>query len=142
MNMYPKADVPVFQMSIDYGKPPRYHFELAKQLSGLRKKGVMIVASGNVVHNLGMVSWGNAEKKFDWAVEFDTMVKKSIEEDNAEPLLEYQKLGSLAQLAHPTNDHYLPLIYAVALRDKTDGFEFFNDSFDLGSISMRSVIFS
>jgi 4,5-DOPA dioxygenase extradiol len=141
-NMYPAANVPVFQMSIDYGKAPRYHYELAKELLSLRNKGVLIVASGNVVHNLGMVSWGDSEKKFDWAVEFDAIVKKSIEENNPQPLLDYQKLGTLATMAHPTNDHYLPLMYTLGLREKTDTFEFFNDSFDLGSISMRSVIFS
>lgn len=141
-NMYPEANVPVFQMSIDYAKPPLYHYNLAKELSGLRERGVLIVASGNIVHNLGMVSWGDQEKKFDWAVEFDAMVKKSIEDNDPDPLIHYQKLGQLATLAHPTNDHYLPLMYAVGLRDKADRFDFFNNSFDLGSISMRSVIFS
>lgn len=140
-NMYPLADIPVFQMSIDYGRPPEYHYNLAKELSALRSKGVLIVASGNVVHNLGMVSWGDSGKKFDWAVEFDGLVKKSIEDNNPEPLLNYQKLGQLATMAHPTNDHYLPLMYAIGLRSKTDKFSFFNDTFDLGSISMRSVIF-
>lgn len=141
-NMYPKADVPVFQMSIDYGKPPQHHYDLAKQLSVLRNKGVLIVASGNVVHNLGMVSWGDKEKQYDWAIEFDNMVKKSIEEKNADALINYQKLGRIASMAHPTNDHYLPLIYAIGLRDTADTFDFFNNTFDLGSISMRSVIFS
>jgi len=141
-NMYPKADVPVFQMSIDYGKPPVYHYNLAKELSTLRDKGVLIVSSGNVVHNLGMISWGDSGKKFDWAVEFDELVRKSIEENNPSPLVEYQKLGKIATLAHPTNDHYLPLMYAIGLRDKKDKFEFFNSTIDMGSISMRSVIFS
>jgi 4,5-DOPA dioxygenase extradiol len=141
-HMYPAADVPVFQLSIDYAKPPQYHFNLAQELAVLRNKGVLIVASGNVVHNLGLVSWRDSTKQYDWAIEFDSLVKKSIEENNPEPLLQYQKLGELAQLAHPTNDHYLPLMYALGLRDKKDNFSFFNDSFDLGSISMRSVIFS
>ncbi len=141
-NMYPQANVPVFQMSIDYSKPPVYHYNLARELAALRSKGVLIVASGNVVHNLGMVSWGDKEKKFDWAVEFDGLVKKSIEDNNSEPLINYQKLGQIATMAHPTNDHYLPLMYSIGLRDKTDTFEFFNTEFDLGSISMRSVIFS
>lgn len=141
-NMYPQANVPVFQMSIDYGKVPQYHYDLARQLFSLRNKGVLIVASGNIVHNLGMVSWGDKEKKFDWAVEFDAIVKKNIEDNNPAPLVDYQKLGRLATMAHPTNDHYLPLMYTLGLRSKTDNFRFFNDSFDLGSISMRSVIFS
>lgn len=142
MNMYPQANVPIFQMSIDYSQPPIYHYKLAKELSVLRRRGVLIVASGNAVHNLGMVSWGDQGKKFDWAIEFDSIVKKSIEDNNDTPLLNYEKLGNLARMAHPTNDHYLPLIYAIGLREKTDKFNFFNDSFDLGSISMRSVIYS
>ncbi len=140
-NMYPLANIPVFQMSIDYGKSMQYHFNLAKELSVLRSKGVLIVASGNVVHNLGRMSWGNDSKKFDWAIEFDNFVKKSIEDNNSTALIEYQKLGEIASLAHPSNDHYIPLIYTLGLRSKTDKFQFFNDSFDLGSISMRSVIF-
>jgi 4,5-DOPA dioxygenase extradiol len=141
-NMYPQANVPVFQMSIDYGKPPQYHYELGKELASLRNKGVLVVASGNVVHNLGMISWGDSGKKFDWAIEFDGLVKKSIEDNNPTPLIEYQKLGKLASMAHPTNDHYLPLMYTIGLRSKSDKFQFFNDTFDLGSISMRGVIFS
>lgn len=141
-NMYPKANVPVFQMSVDYGKPPIYHYNLAKELSVLRSRGVLIVASGNIVHNLGMVAWGQAEKKFDWAIEFDAMVEKAIQDNNPAPLINYQKLGKIATMAHPTNDHYLPLMYAVGLRNKKDEFGFFNNTFDLGSISMRSVIFS
>lgn len=141
-NMYPKADIPVFQLSIDYAKPPQYHFNLAKELSFLRTKGVIIIASGNVVHNLRMMRFGENVKPYDWALEFDALVKKSIEENNSTPLVEYQKLGALATLAHPTNDHYLPLMYSLGLRDKADNFQFFNDTFDLGSMSMRSVVFN
>ena len=142
MNMYPEASVPVYQMSVDYRKPAEYHFNLAKELSFLRNKGVLIVASGNVVHNLRMVKWEEGAKPFDWAVEFDEIVKKSIEEDNPKVLVEYEKLGEVARLSHPSNDHYLPLMYTLGLRDKSDGVEFFNDSVDMGSMSMRSVIFS
>jgi 4,5-DOPA dioxygenase extradiol len=141
-NMYPLANVPVFQMSIDYDKPPLYHFNLAKELYELRKKGVLIVASGNVVHNLGIISWDGKIKAHDWAVEFDALVKKSIEDNNPTPLVEYQKLGKLATIAHPTNDHYLPLMYTLGLRDATDSVQFFNETLDLGSLSMRSVLFS
>lgn len=141
-NMYPKADVPVFQMSIDYAKPPQHHFNLAKELSFLRTKGVMIIASGNVVHNLRMMRFGENMKPYDWAVEFDVLVKKAIEENNPQLLIDYHKLGSVASLAHPTNDHFLPLMYSLGLRDKTDNFQFFNDTFDLGSVSMRSVVFN
>lgn len=141
-NMYPLANVPVFQMSIDYGKPMQYHYNLAKELTSLRTKGVLIVASGNVVHNLGMIAWGDSEKKFDWALDFDNYVKKNIEEHNDEALINYQKLGQIATLAHPSNDHYIPLIYTLGLRTKKDTLQFFNDSLELGSISMRSVVFS
>jgi 4,5-DOPA dioxygenase extradiol len=142
MNMYPDADIPVFQMSIDFGKAPIYHYNLARELQALRSKGVLIVASGNIVHNLGMVSWDNSVKKYDWAIEFDSIVKKAIENRNDDALTGYQKLGKLATMAHPSNDHYLPLMYTIGLRDKKDELRFFNDSFDLGSVSMRSLIFS
>jgi len=120
----------------------QYHYNLAKELTSLRTKGVLIVASGNVVHNLGMIAWGDSEKKFDWALDFDNYVKKNIEEHNDEALINYQKLGQIATLAHPSNDHYIPLIYTLGLRTKKDTLQFFNDSLELGSISMRSVVFS
>jgi len=141
-HMYPAADVPVFQMSIDYNKPAAYHFELGRQLSALREKGVLIVASGNVVHNLGQISWNNPNQKYDWAIEFDELVKKSIENNTPATLLGFEKIGALARQAHPTPDHFFPLMYILGLRRKEDTFSFFNDTFDLGSISMRSVIFS
>ena len=140
--MYPLANIPVFQMSIDYGKPMDYHFKLASELAGLRKKGVLIIASGNVVHNLGMISWNDPNHKFDWAIEFDDLVKTSIEQDHPQALIDYQKLGKIASMAHPSNDHYIPLLYALGLREKSDAFEFFNSEIEFGSLSMRSVIFS
>ncbi|MDI1353309.1 MAG: 4,5-DOPA dioxygenase extradiol, partial [bacterium] len=97
-HLYPLANVPVFQLSIDYNKSPQYHFNLGKELRELRRKGVLIMGSGNIVHNLGMVSWGNSEKKYDWAIEFDSFVKKNIEENNSQALVDYQKLGQLATL--------------------------------------------
>ncbi len=142
LNMFPKADIPVFQMSIDYYKPLQFHFDLGKELASLRSKGVLIIGSGNVVHNLRQVRWQENAKPFDWAIEFDELVKKSIEDNNPKPLLEYQALGQIANLAHPTNEHYLPLIYTLGLRETSDQFQFFNDSIDMGSMSMRSIIFS
>jgi 4,5-DOPA dioxygenase extradiol len=140
-NMYPEANIPIFQMSIDYAKPPIYHFNLAKELAALRSKGVLIISSGNVVHNLGMIQWDETSKPFDWALQFDELVKKNIEDNNPAPLINYQKLGNLATLAHPTNDHYLPLMYTLGLRQQSDSFQFFNDTMDMGSLSMRSVLF-
>lgn len=139
-SMYPAADIPVYQMSIDYTKPAEYHFKLAKELAFLRTKGVLIVGSGNVVHNLGRLSMNGST--FDWALEFDAFVKKNIDEDTPQNLVDYTKLGALATIAHPSNDHYLPLIYTLGLRDKTDEKMYFTENFDLGSISMRSVLFS
>lgn len=141
-NMYPAADVPVFQLSIDFGKPPAYHLQLGKELAALRNKGVLIISSGNVVHNLGMIQWDEKKPAFDWAIEFDEYVKKAIEQNDPQALTTYQKLGSVATMAHPTNDHYLPLMYTLGLRHAKDEFRFFNDTLDMGSLSMRSVIFS
>ncbi len=141
-NMYPNANIPVFQMSIDATKPPLYHFNLAKELFELRNQGVLILASGNIVHNLGILSWDGKIKAFDWALEFDAFVKNNIIDNNPLALIDYQKLGKLATLAHPTNEHYLPLLYALGLRDNTDTVQFFNEDMDLGSLSMRSVVFS
>lgn len=141
-NMYPEADVPVFQLSIAYERPMNYHRDLAKELGFLRQRGVLIVASGNLVHNLQKIRWEQNAKPYDWALEFDAFVKKSIESGNEKALIDYKNLGALADMAHPTNDHYLPLIYAASLRDKTDGFRFFSEGIDAGSVSMRSVIFS
>lgn len=138
--MYPAADIPVYQMSIDYTQSPAYHFELAKELSFLRSKGVLIVGSGNVVHNLGRLSMNG--KTFDWALEFDAFVKKNIDENTPQNLVAYSKLGALANMAHPSNDHFLPLIYTLGLRDQADEKLYFTENFDLGSISMRSVMFS
>jgi 4,5-DOPA dioxygenase extradiol len=141
-NMYPLADIPVYQLSVDYSKPPEYHYALARELGSLRDRDVLIIASGNLVHNLQRAKWTGKVPPFDWALEFDSFVKKNIEDFNPKALNEYRKLGAVAQLAHPTNDHYLPLMYAIGLRDKNDQVEFFNDSFDMASMSMRSVIFS
>lgn len=142
MNMFPKANVPVYQMSIDYTKDMTYHFNLAKELQVLRNKGVLIIGSGNVVHNLRQLNWNANAKPFDWALEFDELVKNNIINDTSTNLVNYEKLGALAKIAHPSNEHYIPLIYTLGLRDKHDSLSFFNDSFDLGSISMRSVLFS
>jgi len=138
---YPNANIPVFQMSIDATKPPLYHFNLANELFELRKLGVLILASGNIVHNLGVLSWDGKIKAFDWALEFDTFVKNNIIDNNPLALIDYQKLGKLAALAHASNEHYLPLLYALGLRENTDSVQFFNEEMDLGSLSMRSVVF-
>lgn len=137
--MYPLAKIPVYQLSIDYSKPAQYHYELAKELSALRKKGVLIIGSGNIVHNLGMVQW--SDKAFDWAIEFDEKIKQLILKKDHNSIINYEKLGAAAKLSIPTNDHYLPLIYSLALQHEKDEISFFNETTTMGSISMRSVKF-
>jgi 4,5-DOPA dioxygenase extradiol len=136
--MYPQADIPVFQLSIDYTQPPQYHYDLAKQLALLRTKGVLIVGSGNIVHNLGRINWSG--KPYDWAIEFDNAIKNYIDARNHQAVIDYEMLGNAAKLSVPTNDHYLPLLYALALQEKNDGVRHFNESIDLGSASMRSLV--
>lgn len=139
--MYPAADIPVFQLSIVYEKPSSYHYEIGRELAKLRDKGVLIVGSGNIVHNLGQVDWGNTGRKYDWAVEFDTKITDWVNKGDHTAILNYQKLlGRTADMAHPSNDHFLPLFYILGLQQKGEKITYFNDHFDMGSISMRSMI--
>ena len=141
-HMYPEADVPVLQLSIDYNKGPQYHFELAKELYGLRKKGVLIVGSGNMVHNLRMLAWdkiNEPEYGYDWALELNEKFKKNILEENYQPLINYTLLGREAQLAIPTPEHYLPLLYTLGVKGERDDITFFNDKAVAGSLTMTSV---
>lgn len=140
--MYPDAGIPVLQLSIDYGKPARYHYELAKELQSLRKKGVLIIGSGNMVHNLRRVAWDKMnvpDYAFDWAIEMNETFKKLILAGDHMALADYEKLGPAAQLAIPTPDHYYPLMYTLALQDSKDAISFFNDRYVAGSLSMTSV---
>lgn len=137
--MFPEADIPVFQLSIDYYKSPQWHYDLAKQLSELRRKGVLILGSGNIVHNLRMVDFQN-RTNYDWASEFDTKIKSFLDSGNHQAIINYEQLGTTAKLAVPTNDHYLPLLYSIALQDKKDELSYFNEQMDAGSISMRSLL--
>ncbi|MFN4028113.1 MAG: 4,5-DOPA dioxygenase extradiol [Flavobacterium sp.] len=141
-HMYPKADIPVLQLSIDYSKPPQYHYNLAKELASLRKKGVLIIGSGNMVHNLGMVAWdklSEPEYGYDWAHEINRVFKDKIVSGDIKSLIEYEKLGSAAKLAIPTPDHYFPLLYTLGLQEQTDSIDFFNDKAVGGSLTMTSV---
>jgi 4,5-DOPA dioxygenase extradiol len=138
--MFPLANIPVFQLSIDYSKPPEYHFKLAKQLSFLRDEGVLIMGSGNMVHNLGMLNFES--KTYDWALEFDQKITTLLETEDFQSIINFMDFGSLTKISHPTIDHFLPLIYVIGIRQKSDKLEFFNEGFDLGSISMRSLIYS
>jgi len=138
--MYPDANIPVIQLSIDYTKDLLWHYELAKELSELRKKGVLILGSGNLVHNLRMINWQNPEGKYDWAEEINSKFKENILNNHFKNLVNYNELGSEAKLAIPTTDHYIPMLYILGLRNKKDEIKFFNDKTVLGSISMTSFI--
>ncbi len=141
-HMYPKADIPVLQLSIDYGRDMAYHYALAQELYELRKKGVLIVGSGNMVHNLRMVAWDKLNAPnygFDWAKEMNTKLKRLILNDEHKSLINYTSLGKEALLAIPTPDHYIPLLYTLGLKGKKDRIQFFNDKAVGGSLTMTSV---
>jgi len=135
--MYPKADLPVVQLSLDERKPPAFHYELGRELKGLRNKGVLIIGSGNIVHNLREIAW--EDTAYDWALEFDTKMKDLILSGDHKAIIDYSKLGRSANLAVPTAEHYLPLLYVLGAQDKADKVGFFADRVTLGSMSMRSV---
>ena len=113
-HIFPKADIPVFQLSIDYQRPMQYHFDLAKKLSVLREHGVLIIGSGNIVHNL-RYAFADDQKPYDWTVEFDEWVKGRIAVRDFQSLIDYEQKGSIARLAVPTVDHYVPMLYSLAL---------------------------
>ena len=141
-HMYPQAEVPVIQLSLDYQNSPQYHYELAKELRSLRKKGVLIIGSGNMVHNLRMVDWRRLDEvdySYDWASEASEKMKKFILSGDHQQLINYQSQGKEFSLAIPTPEHYLPLLYALALKDKNDGISLFNDKAVAGSLTMTSV---
>lgn len=141
-HMYPEAKIPVLQLSIDYSKPPQYHYELAKELYGLRKKGVLIIGSGNMVHNLRMISWNkmNENYGYDWALQMNDTFKQLIRDGDHQRLINYENLGSESRLAIPTPEHYLPLLYSLGLKGKKDHVSFFNDKAVAGSLTMTSVL--
>lgn len=140
-HMYPRADIPVIQLSLDYYKKPQQHYELAKELYHLRQKGILIVGSGNLVHNLRMVHWQklNENYGYDWANEANSKMKQLILEGNHQALKNYSKLGKAFELSIPTPEHYLPLLYILALKDNKDDIKIFNDEPVGGSLTMTSV---
>lgn len=138
-HMYPKANIPVLQISIDYTKPARFHYELARELNALRKKGVLIIGSGNMVHNLRMMDWHHPDAGFEWAVEMNETFKKLITDGSHDQLINFESLGKAAKLSIPTPEHYLPLLYTLGLQEKNDSVSLFNDKTLMGSISMTSV---
>lgn len=141
-HLYPDADIPVIQLSIDYTKPPQHHFDLAKRLDKLREKGILIIGSGNIVHNLRMIDWKNINTigaGWDWAKEAREKTNNWILDGNFQNLIDYHKHGKALQYAVPSPDHYLPLIYTLGLKDKSEEISLFNDELIGGSLSMTSV---
>lgn len=140
-HLYPNADIPVIQMSIDYTQSAHYHYELAKQISALRQKGVLIIGSGNMVHNLRMVAWNklNEEFAFDWATEANEKMKNHILSGDFQPLIDFKSQGRAFDLAIPTPEHYLPLLYTLALREEKEEITLFNDKPVGGSLTMTSL---
>jgi 4,5-DOPA dioxygenase extradiol len=141
--MYPEADIPVIQLSIDYSKPMQWHFELAKQLNSLRLKGVLIIGSGNIIHNLRLVDFQNLKKidyGFDWAIEARTIFNDYLLNENFDAIINYDKCSSVLKMAVPTPDHFIPLLYSLGLKEKSDQLSLFNDNLVAGSLSMTSVL--
>ncbi|MCF6130734.1 4,5-DOPA dioxygenase extradiol [Flavobacterium wongokense] len=141
-HLYPNADIPVIQLSIDYTKPAQYHFDLAQKLSKLREKGILIIGSGNIVHNLRLVDFQNFHKDdygYDWAIEARSVLNNYLLQGDFQSLIDYEKQSSAIKLAVPSPDHYLPLIYTLALKQKNEELSLFNDKLLAGSLSMTSV---
>ncbi len=141
-HLYPNADVPVIQLSLDYYQTPQYHYELAKELVSLRKRGVLIIGSGNMVHNLRMVAWDKLDTDnygYDWALEASDKMKKFILSGDHQQLINFQSQGKAFDLAIPTPEHYLPLLYALALKEGNEKVSLFNDKAVGGSLTMTSL---
>jgi len=142
-HVYPGADVPVFEMSLDYRfgewnpKPLRYHYDLAGELALLRRQGVLIVGSGNIVHNLGIIDFNTDAEPYDWALEFDGQVKECLVNRRHDDLIEYGRMGKAAALSVPSLDHYLPMIYAIGLQEPDDRLVFVHEGIQNASVSMR-----
>jgi len=142
MRMYPKADVPVIQMSLDYNKTPEEHYEMARELATFRDNGILIIGSGNMVHNLHKVAWDKQDDEefgFDWALEANEKFKNLIQSNHHKELINYDLLGKAVQMAVPTPDHYLPLLYALALKNENETVSYFNDKAVMGSLTMTSL---
>lgn len=139
-HIYPAADVPVFQLSIHWGLSTAQHYALAKELGSLRDRGIMIIGSGNVVHNLRLVAWQDQGRVYDWALEFDRFVADKVAQGDHQALIDYAGLGEVARLAHPSNDHYLPLLYTLGAARSSDVLTEIHTGMDMASISMRSFL--
>ena len=141
-HLYPAANIPVIQLSIDYTQPASFHFALGQQLQDLRRKGILIIGSGNIVHNLRLVDFENFNRDnygFDWAIEARAFINTCLVKGDFEPLIHYSKQSTALQMAIPSPDHFLPLLYTLGLQQKGDVLSLFNDKLLAGSLSMTSV---
>ena len=141
--LYPDADIPVVQLSLNRLQPAEWHFNLAKKLSALREQGVLIIGSGNIVHNLRVISWEHIDQigaGYDWAYALRDQINHAMTTQNDDELVHYEQFGENAALSVPTPDHYLPLLYVMALREPDEKVEFFNDNLIAGSLSMTSLL--
>jgi len=140
-HIYPQANIPVIQLSLNLSQPPEYHYRLGQSLRSLREKGVLIVGSGNIVHNLRRISWEEKAGPYDWAIEFDEWVKNKIINQDHQPLLSEVNTSTVGQLSVPTPEHYYPLLYALGASDKKESMTFLFEEIHNSSISMRSVAY-
>lgn len=140
VHMYPQRDIPVFQVSIDASAPPGAHYKMGQELRSLRRQGVLLFASGNIVHNLRMVDWKMAGQGFDWAHAFDDYIYDRIMARRPEDILAFKEKGELARLAVPTPDHFYPLLYALGASEEDDVVKVFNRTADMGSLTMTSYL--
>ena len=137
-HLYPKADVPVLQMSLDYSQAAQFHFDLGRELNSLREKGVLIIGSGNIVHNLSIIDWRNPDSGYEWAEIANSKIKKLVLEGDYKSLINYHSLSKELELGVPSPEHYLPLLYILALKEEKEQISIFNDKTVMGSISMSS----
>lgn len=143
-HLYPQANIPVLQLSIDYSKGPEYHYQLAKSLNSLRSKGVLLISSGNMVHNLRLTAWKrlNEQFAFDWADEAQTKMNAFLKSGDDQSLIDFRKQGKAFDLAIPSTEHYIPLLYTLGFRDEADPIRIFNDKPIAGALSMTSLQFA
>ena len=140
VHMYPQRDIPVIQISVDAYAPPEVHYKIGEELKALRERGILLLGSGNIVHNLRLVDWHQKNKGFDWAYEFDDYIYENIMSNNHRKIIDYNETGELAKLAVPTPDHFYPLLYILGATDVEDRVRVFNKSCELGSLTMTGYL--
>ena len=140
VHIYPDQSIPVLEMSLDAGMEPSYHYILGKKMSTLRENGILVIGSGNIIHNLSEIDFRDPVEPYDWASEFDTLIKVAIEINDIQRLIDYKSLGPISDRAIPYNDHYLPMLYILGMIEHEEKAVFIHDTIQNGSISMRSFL--